>query len=72
MSCVILECDRDCENCDYDEWEKEGYSSEEEYEYSMSESATAMRCFEELEKQAKKEGREITFEERMDVLFFGV
>ena len=70
MSCVILECDRDCENCDRDEWEKEGYSSEEDYKQDLYESETAVRLLEDAREKARAEGRELTWEEEMHYIIW--
>ena len=48
------------------------YPSKEEYNYAMYEAEIAMKILEDKKKQAKKECREVTWEDKMDVLFFGL
>ena len=70
MSYCILECDRQCDICDRDEWEKEGYSSEEDYKQDLYESETAVKRLEDARKKARAEGRELTWEEEMDCIIW--
>lgn len=59
-----------CYYDDREEWEKEGYSSEEDYRQAMYDTSVSIAIYEERKKQAEKEGRELTWEEKMDLINF--